>query len=96
MSMLARISLQPPLTLVVVWYVMRFGVPIAHSEGLQFESVRKTSEMHLGGSSTVRAGLTAAQISSLAIVRLAADPPAAVGKLQQRTCSWILRPFPLG
>ena len=36
------------------------------------------------------------QLSARAIVRLAADPPGAVGIMQQRTTRWLLRPFPLG
>jgi len=41
-------------------------------------------------------GLTEEQLSSRAVVRLAADPPPGVGNLQRRTRTWLLRPFPLG
>jgi len=41
-------------------------------------------------------GLTEAQLSSRAIARLAADPPSQVGRMQQRTARWLVRPFPLG
>jgi len=41
-------------------------------------------------------GLTEAQLSTRAIVRLAVDPPAEVGSLQRRTSNWLLRPYPLG
>ena len=41
-------------------------------------------------------GITEEQMSSRAIVRLAADAPPGVGKIQRQTCSWLLRPFPLG
>jgi hypothetical protein len=37
-------------------------------------------------------GLTEAQLSTRAIVRLAVDPPAEVGSLQRRTSNWLLRP----
>mmetsp|Transcript_9588 Transcript_9588/g.28380 ORF Transcript_9588/g.28380 Transcript_9588/m.28380 type:complete len:621 (-) Transcript_9588:554-2416(-) len=40
--------------------------------------------------------LTQSQLSARAIVRLAANPPPAVGSLQRRTAGWLLRPFPLG
>jgi len=39
---------------------------------------------------------TEAQLSASAIVRLAANPPPAIGKMQRRTAGWLLRPFPLG
>ena len=41
-------------------------------------------------------GLTQEQLSRRAIARLAVDPPPQIGKLQQRTMAWLLRPFPLG
>jgi len=40
--------------------------------------------------------LTEDQHSTLAIVRLAADPPPEVGLMQRKTRNWLLRPFPLG
>jgi len=36
------------------------------------------------------------ELASLAIVRLAAHPPAEVGNLQRRTSEWLLRPYPNG
>jgi len=36
------------------------------------------------------------EVSSRAIVRLAADPPVATGFVQRRTSGWLLRPYPLG
>eukprot|EP00966_Prymnesium_polylepis_P112430 2601017-Prymnesium_polylepis.1 len=37
-------------------------------------------------------GLTNEQLSSRALMRIAADPPPDVGSLQRRTADWILRP----
>jgi len=50
------------------------------------------------GSVSIRGGygLTEEQLSSRAVVRLAADPPQDVGVVQRRTAQWLLRPFPLG
>ena len=47
------------------------------------------------GSVSIRGGygLTEEQLSSRAIVRLAADPPQDVGVVQRRTAQWLLRPF---
>jgi len=41
-------------------------------------------------------GRTEEQQVSQAALRLAADPPLAVGRMQQRTTSHLLRPYPLG
>ena len=30
------------------------------------------------------------------LVRLAANPPPSVGKMQRRTARWLIRPYPLG
>eukprot|EP00966_Prymnesium_polylepis_P053485 1236752-Prymnesium_polylepis.1 len=46
--------------------------------------------------SNVGVSLTEDQLSSRAIVRLAANPPPEAGKLQRRTFQRLLRPFPLG
>jgi len=59
-------------------------------EGLQNARRASVAASSLGGS------LTDEQLSSKAIVRLARDPPPAVGNFQRRTCKWLLRPFPLG
>jgi len=40
--------------------------------------------------------LTGVHLSMSAVDHLAAHPPSKVGVMQRRTCSWILRPFPLG
>jgi len=40
--------------------------------------------------------LSQGQLSSRAVVRLACNPPQAVGTIQKLTTSWLLRPFPLG
>ena len=36
------------------------------------------------------------QISSRAVVRLAQNPPAAVGSIQRRTANWLIRLYPNG
>ena len=59
-------------------------------EGLQNARRASVAAASLGGN------LTDEQLSSKAIVRLARDPPPAVGNIQRRTCKWLLRPFPLG
>jgi len=41
-------------------------------------------------------GVREERLSSLAIARLASNPPTKVGYLQRRTCGWLLRPYPLG
>ena len=40
--------------------------------------------------------LTEDQQVARAVVRLATNPPVQVGDLQRRTCTWFLRPYPLG
>jgi len=47
---------------------------------------------------TVRGGsiLTEAQLATIAIVRLAHDPPTSVGKMQRITAEKLLRPYPHG
>jgi hypothetical protein len=45
-------------------------------------------------SSTVT--LSEEQQISRAVIRLAADPPLQVGRMQRRTAGWLVRPFPLG
>jgi len=59
---------------------------------------RQIEGLMVRGSSWVdgEAGLTEEQMSSRALVRLAADPPPEVGIIQRRTLSWLLRPYPLG
>jgi len=57
-------------------------------EGLQIRSA--TAGIHHG------VGLTEEQLSSRAVARLAANPTAEVGRMQQRTALWLLRPYPLG
>ncbi|KAL1525655.1 hypothetical protein AB1Y20_020505 [Prymnesium parvum] len=47
-------------------------------------------------SADVPSSLTAAQLSALASVRLARDPPPEVGTMQRRTASWLVRLYPLG
>lgn len=41
-------------------------------------------------------GLTEEQLSTRAIMQLTSDPPQEVGRLQQLTSNWLLRPYPLG
>jgi hypothetical protein len=40
--------------------------------------------------------MTSKQLVASAIVRLAANPPPAVGVFQRRATSWLVRPYPLG
>jgi len=60
---------------------------------------RNTIEGLMGGraqSTAALLGLTGEQQTLHAVVRLAVNPPAAVGVMQRRTASWMLRPYPLG
>ncbi|KAL1496398.1 hypothetical protein AB1Y20_016353 [Prymnesium parvum] len=47
-------------------------------------------------SADVPSSLTEAQLSTLASVRLARDPPPEVGTMQRRTAGWLVRLYPLG
>jgi|EP00966_Prymnesium_polylepis_P090589 hypothetical protein len=58
---------------------------LSHAERCQIEGLQMASS--LGG----RTGLTEEQLSSSAIVRLAANPPPEVGVVQCRTAHWLLR-----
>lgn len=48
------------------------------------------------GRSSALSGFTEEQQISRAVIRLTADPPAAVGKLQRLTAQWLVRPYPAG
>jgi len=48
------------------------------------------------GRSSALSGFTEEQQISHAVIRLTADPPAAVGKLQRLTAQWLVRPYPAG
>mmetsp|Transcript_14795 Transcript_14795/g.39537 ORF Transcript_14795/g.39537 Transcript_14795/m.39537 type:complete len:1181 (+) Transcript_14795:3770-7312(+) len=79
------------------------GIPITsinEDKLLRIMRVSQVDRNHIEGlsSMTMRGGvgLTEEQVSSRALVQLAADPPAGVAKLQRRTHSLLLRPYPLG
>jgi hypothetical protein len=69
-------------------YLKELGLPI--TERNQIEGL-------LSGRSSSQAatGLTEEKIMSRAVVRLAANPPPAVGMMQRRTADWLLRLLPL-
>jgi len=52
--------------------------------------------LHQGDDSPFGGDLTDAQLSASARARLAHNPTKAVGDIQRKTRSWLLRPFPLG
>jgi len=58
-------------------------------EGLQPRHVLTAEHLDAGGN-------TEEEMSTLAIIRLAREPPLQVGQMQRRTSQWLLRPFPLG
>jgi len=64
---------------------------IVHAERNQIEGLHSSSSRARGGHV-----LSEEQLSSIAISRLAANPPPEVGIIQRRTQKWMLRPFPLG
>jgi len=71
-------------------YLRALGVSVFERneiEGLMGGRAQSAAALH---------GLTGAQQSSRAVVRLAVNPPAAVGEMQRRTAAWLLRPYPLG
>jgi len=45
---------------------------------------------------SVGPGISAAQLASITINRLAFDPPPGIFRIQQRTTHWLVRPFPHG
>ena len=65
------------------------GLPKA--ERNQIEDLLSSSD-HPGGV----LGVTQAQLLTVALIRLAANPPVKVGEMQRRTADYLLRPYPLG
>ena len=65
-------------------------------EGLQTGRAHVHGETHAATRARQGVELSAEQLSSVAIVRLAANPPPAVGVMQRRTAHKLLRPYPLG
>ena len=74
--------------------LQRMGLPLA--ERNQIEGLQYVSGAGAQGGVDDGAALTEDQLSSYAIVRLAANPPAEVGFMQRRTAVRLVRPFPLG
>eukprot|EP00966_Prymnesium_polylepis_P330093 7385754-Prymnesium_polylepis.1 len=68
------------------------GVPEAergHIEGLQMRRSSSSTVSH-------RRELSVEELSSIALVRLAAEPPPEVALLQRKTQWWLARCYPLG
>jgi len=63
-----------------------------HIEGVPLKRV----DLSVGVNDEGQSLATEDQIALRAIVRLAASPPAEVGVMQNRTATWLLRPFPSG
>jgi len=64
-------------------------------EGLHTQDQKKSATLRdLPANDSV--GRTLEKKSSQAVVQLASNPPQAVGKLQRKTSSWLLRPYPIG
>jgi len=66
---------------------------VSKAERAQIEGLQMGNR---SASSATNGGLTEEQLSSKAIVKLAASAPPDVGTMQRRTASWLCRPFPLG
>jgi hypothetical protein len=69
--------------------VLLIQLGVSRGERDRIESVLRRQP-----SSTVT--LSEEQQTSRAVIRLAADPPLQVGRMQRRTSGWLVRPFPLG
>jgi len=76
--------------------LMVLGLP--EKERSQLEGLQRSSTGSRAGSAkgSLSPMLSEEQLSTQAIVRLAADPPRQAGKLQRLTSHLLLRPFPLG
>ena len=66
------------------------GLPRAERD--QIEGLENTKKVTRRGSTLS----IAEELSSRAIIRLAANPPPEVGRMQRRTAERLLRPYPLG
>ena len=72
---------------------------LLHELGLSLAERNQIEGLHVGRSSSTSAsglGLSESQLSALAIVRLAANPPPETGQLQRKSAGWLLRVFPHG
>mmetsp|Transcript_34887 Transcript_34887/g.96346 ORF Transcript_34887/g.96346 Transcript_34887/m.96346 type:complete len:737 (-) Transcript_34887:487-2697(-) len=65
-----------------------------HEERSQLEGLKVSQKSSARSGS--ESGLNEERQAARAIVRLAANPPEGVGRLQRRTARWLLRPFPHG
>eukprot|EP00966_Prymnesium_polylepis_P166476 3848619-Prymnesium_polylepis.1 len=66
--------------------------------GLSIDDRNQIEGLNTSGLVKAHAGiaLTEVQIALRVIARVAANPPPEVGRMQQKTASKLLRPFPLG